>query len=476
MTSTFSKVGGLIDDDEEERRQISLQAQALYKKAQDAYSSQGSKEHVLRLFEDAEAAMRPLLGGGLATLEPQELETVLKGRLHQAVSLAQMTEVPNRWSRVKSLSEDVLQFDFNNAHARWLRGLCLRSQSKMKEAEEECRRAVECARSQGKDAEAQQWEKEISETFDISGANQTRKSTEERGDTDHAGSSESSSKASKKSSSAAMQKGFLNRPTRKTEVTGQRKGSEPSQTDQDGTKAGSTEESQMSKPSVREAELERELEKLRTSYEEQEVHLHQQIMSLKAMKSEEQHFRDEAEALLQELESQSTATPSASSSCLPADAQAALQVATDRMQAGRAWAENEQQRYVEFSTEVLTLQEMSAREFREQEDVGLKQSKELRELAKRFGDLLRLARLLDGYVRERSAGREQDADVQQLAQQVADFRGLSWTVKISAMVDDGAILRIFVVSAVLGMLFTLAVVVETGLGQTCSLTCGRAVP
>ena len=113
--------------------------------------------------------------------------------------------------------EDVLQFDFNNAHAhlsqfaalpgsfcaatgkaadmrilrRWLRGLALKSQNKMKEAEEawqkhkrlsdpgrssiksgavirkrasecrmqllalqECQRAVECARSQGKDAEA----------------------------------------------------------------------------------------------------------------------------------------------------------------------------------------------------------------------------------------------------------------------------------------------------------------------------------
>ena len=37
-----------------------------------------------RLFEEAEAAMRPLLGGGLASLDPAELETVLKGRLHQA--------------------------------------------------------------------------------------------------------------------------------------------------------------------------------------------------------------------------------------------------------------------------------------------------------------------------------------------------------------------------------------------------------
>ena len=38
----------------------------------------------------------------------QELETVLKGRLHQAVSLAQVGEA-NRWPKIKDLAEDVLQ-------------------------------------------------------------------------------------------------------------------------------------------------------------------------------------------------------------------------------------------------------------------------------------------------------------------------------------------------------------------------------
>ena len=42
------------------------------------------------------------------------------------------------------------RFDFNNAHARWLRGLALQHHySKATEAEQECRRAVECARLQG---------------------------------------------------------------------------------------------------------------------------------------------------------------------------------------------------------------------------------------------------------------------------------------------------------------------------------------
>ncbi|CAE7203057.1 mfsd6b [Symbiodinium sp. CCMP2592] len=71
MTSSFSKVSGIIDDDEEDRQEISQRAQALYQRAQDAYTSKGSQKDVLRLFEDAEAAMRPLLGGGLASLNAQ---------------------------------------------------------------------------------------------------------------------------------------------------------------------------------------------------------------------------------------------------------------------------------------------------------------------------------------------------------------------------------------------------------------------
>ena len=43
-----------------------------------------------------------------------------------------------------------LRFDFNNAHARWLRGLSLQHHfAKPLEAEQESRRAVECARMQG---------------------------------------------------------------------------------------------------------------------------------------------------------------------------------------------------------------------------------------------------------------------------------------------------------------------------------------
>eukprot|EP00913_Durusdinium_trenchii_P016747 g15741.t1 len=85
--------------------------------------------------------------------------------LKQAVSLAQQG-LPDRWPRIKMLAEDVLQFDFNNAHARWLRGLALHHGFRRpKEAQDECARAVECARLQGKEAEANQWEAEVRKTF-----------------------------------------------------------------------------------------------------------------------------------------------------------------------------------------------------------------------------------------------------------------------------------------------------------------------
>eukprot|EP00439_Symbiodinium_sp_Y106_P053833 s2107_g7.t1 len=399
-----------------------------------------------------------------------ELETVLKGRLHQAVSIAQMTEIPNRWSRVKELSEDVLQFDFNNAHARWLRGLALKSMGKTKEAEEECRRAVDCARSQGKDAEAQQWDKELQETF---GGTATGSRTPEGAaavDAEVAGGQAGVQPAAKKAApSPALQKGFFNRTSRKTEATDQGKDSDEAKTARGGLKEGHA-----AKPSGREVELEQELTSLRKSLREQEAELQKKVMSAEARNAEEQHFREGSEALLDELEDCIRAVaPSTSSSSSPA-AQVAIQQATERTQAGKAWAENEQQRYVEFSTEVLTLQEMSVREFREQEDAASKQSKELRELAKRFGDLLRSAKRLDGFVREHSSGREiADPDVQHIAQQVADFHSLPWTSKLSAMLDDGVLLRIVTMFSVLGMMFGLALVVETGFAKACSLTCGR---
>merc|ERR550532_437041 len=162
MASGFSRLSGNFEDEEEvERERVNRDAAKLYKAAEDAYFGTGSRERALELFEKAEACMAPLLRAGLTDLVPKELELVLRGRLHQAVLLAQLPEAHNRWPRVGSLVEDVLQFDFQNCHARWIRGLWLRSQRRQPEADEELQKAVQFARAQNKASQADQWEAEM---------------------------------------------------------------------------------------------------------------------------------------------------------------------------------------------------------------------------------------------------------------------------------------------------------------------------
>eukprot|EP00429_Kryptoperidinium_foliaceum_P071329 CAMPEP_0176070720 /NCGR_PEP_ID=MMETSP0120_2-20121206/35320_1 /TAXON_ID=160619 /ORGANISM="Kryptoperidinium foliaceum, Strain CCMP 1326" /LENGTH=268 /DNA_ID=CAMNT_0017404373 /DNA_START=54 /DNA_END=857 /DNA_ORIENTATION=- len=151
------------DDEEAEQRRAIKSARVKYETAQNAFKKRGSSLEVLKLFEEADAAMQPALKAGMANLEPPELEMVLKGRLHQGVIFATVEHIPNRWARAKRCAEEVLQFDFGNAHARWIRASALASTSDgskalQAEAEEEMRRAIQCARTAGKNAEADQWE------------------------------------------------------------------------------------------------------------------------------------------------------------------------------------------------------------------------------------------------------------------------------------------------------------------------------
>lgn len=175
VASGFSKVGNIeFEDEDDELRRLGQNAHHLFKKAETQYMANASKEEVLQMFMQAEAAMAPLLAnGGLMGLSPADLEPVLKGKLHQAVILASLEDQPDRWTRIKAHAEAVLQFDFGNCHARWLRGLALQATaaggSRAKEAEEELRRAVECARTLGKTKEAEQWTGEIERMFGAGG-------------------------------------------------------------------------------------------------------------------------------------------------------------------------------------------------------------------------------------------------------------------------------------------------------------------
>lgn len=155
-------------DDEDDRKLIFQAAKKKFDAAQKEYLKKNATVDVLRKFEVAEEAMKPLLQSGLSGLNEQELEVVLKGRLHQAVIHSTIeTEQPGCWEKVKKLVEDVLQFDFRNAHARWLRGLALlHTAQRRQDAQEEMRRAIEQARVQGRTPEVKQWEEDFKRCFD----------------------------------------------------------------------------------------------------------------------------------------------------------------------------------------------------------------------------------------------------------------------------------------------------------------------
>merc|ERR1712099_119227 len=59
----------------------------------------------------------------------------------------------------------------------------------------------------------------------------------------------------------------------------------------------------------------------------------------------------------------------------------------DQLQADRIWAESEHQKYIDFSTDVVTLHEMLARELREREDSSRQRITEMRDLTRRIGEL-----------------------------------------------------------------------------------------
>lgn len=428
--SAFSKVGEIDDDDEEEQRlAISQKAMAQYAAAQRAYENKMSSEEVLRLFEDAEGTMQPLLCNGLASLEAKELETVLKGRLHQAVTLAQLGAA-DRWPRIKALAEDVLQFDFNNAHARWLRGLSLQHHfAKPLEAEQECRRAVECARMQGKDAEANSWEAEVLSTFSCDPAVAAVATP----------ASANAAPVPEPETKSAMAKGFLNRSAKKSRAP------EPA-TEAPVPPAA---EAAVAEAKQKEAELRSELATL--------------TAQLTAVEAERGREAQDVAIALQEIKELPEELASLSSSA------SALEAAQEKLLAGRTWAEKEQQRYVDVSTEVLTLQQMTLRESKEQEETAEKQCTELRSLSSRLQDQLKQLRHLD-----LKGHQGDDEDVARLAHHVAAFQRLPWRRKLAAMLEDGALLWMLAFMVLLGMLFTLSLIVELWFSSKCRLTCDIA--
>merc|ERR1712039_701473 len=144
-------------------------------------------------------------------------------------------------------------------------------------------------------------------------------------------------------------------------------------------------------------------------------------------------------------------------------------------QSGRAWSESQHQRYLDLSTELLTLQEMSAREHRERHDASKQHVAEMRDLAKRIGDLKAATKTLRDHVRLKTAGAphgdREEPDVQRLAESAADFRALPFSAKLVAFSNDGVVLRLAGLAVLLGALLMLGALVE-GFGRyRCRFVC-----
>mmetsp|Transcript_9937 Transcript_9937/g.22591 ORF Transcript_9937/g.22591 Transcript_9937/m.22591 type:complete len:501 (+) Transcript_9937:61-1563(+) len=494
--ASFTKItGDALRDEEDERSEVVAKAERLYKAAQDAYYSQGAKSEHLRGFAAAEAAFAPVLSAGLMGLREKELEMVLKGRLHQAVIIAHLQEggEPECWLRVKALVEDVLQFDFQNCHARWLRGLALlHGQQRHAEAREELQRAVDYARATGKSGEVKQWEDQLQSLF----ANGEHALLEPKaGHVESAVASEDASTPSDpsteggarqtKQESPALQKGFFNRSggkvstkkvaklpaeaTKPLEAKAVPTAAEPAASNGPSLEAHLQRQRELE---VREHELLQQVAALQEDLQKERKQFQLQVSQKDVdMKGAIEGLENEFASLFEQ--SSNDDAVEAQSKLLINKMQTSIGKLKDHMQADKVWSEGGQQKYVDFSTEVLTLRDMSVREWKDQHSTAKRHVTELQELTQKLADFKGLAKAVRERVRalQHTADTTEGLDEQRFANCAANFQSLPLQVKLHAFLHDGSILWLLAFVMLLGMIAMVAVVVEVfGTGR-CRMAC-----
>jgi len=142
----------------------------------------------------------------------------------------------------------------------------------------------------------------------------------------------------------------------------------------------------------------------------------------------------------------------------------------------RTWTEAQQQKYLELSTEVLTLRTMAATELRERQVASRAQVSELTTLKKTMGELKVAAKSLRDNVRLRTAGDEPGGSTQKpedISSSLADFSTLPLSTRFSVLAEDADVLRLAGLSVLLGMLVMLGVFVEGFSLWRCRFACVR---
>jgi len=484
----FSKVSGNLEDEEDTRLLSFNNGKALFSKAMEGYRLQVPGEEVLTLFEEAEASIAPYLQSGLTGLREKELELVLKGRLHQAVVLVRLEGHPERWNRVKALTEDVLQFDFSNCHARWIRGLALfHGFKKQAEAAEEMRNAVDCAKKQGKLGEVAQWEAEMNAVLGGSAASSSSAAGAEPGaaaeeeveDASAAAAGKEAATAAVKSAgsgraAAGMQKGFFNRPSKASSASTTAKAQAAAVT----STAQQPQEAAVAAAGGKEiAEMQVQLSELRRDSEEaerqrQEVDRQHEFW--------QRNLLNELEAMSsgfnEALEAERAVARQDRPDLLVAlrDLRASTTELTERLQSDRTWAEGEHRAFLDCSTEVMTLREMTSRELKERQETSKQQVSEFRALVKSLGELKPSVKVLRERAKEQlaSCGQEdEEPDLQRIAKRAMTFRALPASTRLAAFLDDAAMLRLMAIAMFLGMLLMLGIFIEAFGYYKCRFVC-----
>lgn len=531
----FSRVSvDLLEDDEDERRALFKRHQELFTAATEAQLVSGCTPKVLQRFRDAEAVVRTAIeeGGGLAGLRLQELETVLKGRLYQATILARLEEVSDRWPEVKSLAEDVLLYDSGNCHAHWLRGVALLNGLQLPlEAEQAMKKAVSFAKQQGKAQEAKTWEEEIGRIAGLAASCAAPAGSVKTATAPVAKAAKAAARAADAEETKTLKRGFLT--GNKAERAAGSRGSgaaaaanvekrpvvrlkdilgaaAPSGASGASSVVAEAEAAQLpvapaapAAPAAsgaagtvraaakrREEEAEDEKEAKRRSAEV-EV-LRAELATLRrGGESFKQAHRDAAEQLREsmdafacELEEQlssgsafgAKASEGADGDdvCLPS-AEASSEI-LKLLDDSKSWAELQHRKYMDFATELATLREMAGRDLRSRKDVSKRRLSEMLATVKTLGELRLAGRHLRDGVRlavAEVAASEAERHEKVGSSALSDFRLLPLSAKVSAVSQDAALLRMAMLSALLGALMALGVLGEGFATMGCRFACAR---
>lgn len=520
--SGFSKVDpdALSDDEDDRISMFKLGAERLAK-AEDIYHVQGVSLEVLKLFEEAEATLAPALSnGGLTGLMEKELEQVLKGRLHQAVinaNLAGKGET-SRWPRAKVLAENILQFDFNNPHARWIRALGLvHAEGRVEDAIDEMRRAIDYARRQGKDHEVEQWEAELHHLENLEGDEaEAEDSPEAPLNEEHPPAAEveevpeppqtSGAQASSKADAPKLQRGFLNRSRGSGSSSSSSKPSGVSAANTEPSKAANANRDPQIQPKGQQDQLERQVAQERKELQEQRRDLDRLRAELRREKEQRvadiderkrQQRRDlqrELDALTgdfeQALESvrglldeddiddseNNPNTGSASSTAsIFGDLKATAHELKSQTLSDKVWVDADHTRWMDVSTELLTLRRMTVDANKEKHTASKQHATDLREAANKLSELKTVVRPLRDLAKAAASstetGEEKMTAKAKSMETASNFKKLSASSKLGVLLGDAHVLRVFAVAFFFGMLLMLGFLVEVFSAKTCRFAC-----